>query len=194
MSDRFAKFYQPLEGFNFRAIVHDWCSEGATLENPATHRVTSISEEGDQIDTSLELLEAAVSDRLPVIFQLWLSDDTDIVCGIRFLDDHRVVEEYPLDGLRQSQIDGVLEVLVTKFKMKAVENANLFLVADREGYTIVLNWDQLSVTGRYDDTCPDVLGMQIERSVDFRHCIDSNSVSVRVGACLIITRKPPSRS
>jgi hypothetical protein len=186
MSDRFAKFYQPLDGFNFRAIVQDWCSEGATLENPTTYRVTSISEEGDQVDTSLELLDAAVSDRLPVTFQLWLSDDTDIVCGIRFLDDHRVVEEYPLDGLRQTQIDGVFEVLVTKFKMKAVENANLFLVADREGYTIDLNWDQLSVTGRYDDTCPDVLGIPLERLVDFEKCSDYRAV--RFGEYLILAR------
>lgn len=83
MSDRFAKLYQPLDGFNFCAIVQDWRAKGATLEDPATYRITSISEEGDQVETSLELLEAAVSDRLPVMFQLWLSDDIDIVCGIR---------------------------------------------------------------------------------------------------------------
>lgn len=190
MSDRFAKFYQPVDGFNFRALVNDWCSEGATLENPATYRVTSISEEGDQVETSLELLEAAVSARLPIIFQLWLSDDTDIVCGIRFPGDHRVVEDYELDGLHQSQIDGVLKVLVTKFKMKAVENANLFLVADREGYTIVLNWDQLSLTGRYDDRiCPDVLGMPIERLVDFEKCSDIYQSAVRVGGYLILEER-----
>jgi hypothetical protein len=77
MSDSVAKFYQSLDGFNFRALVDDWCSVGATLENPATYRVTSISEEGDQVETSLELLEAALSDRLPAIFQLWLNDSTD---------------------------------------------------------------------------------------------------------------------
>ena len=189
MSDRFAKFYQSLDGFNLRALVHDWCSEGATLENPATHRVTSISEEGDQVVTSLELLEAAVSDRLPAIFQLWLNDSTDIVSGIRFLSDQRVVEDYPLDGLRQNEIDRVLEVLVAKFKMKAVEDASLFLVADREGYTIVINWDQLSVTGRYEDRiCPDILGMPIDRLVDFEKCSDIYQFDVRVGEYLILGR------
>lgn len=186
MSDRFAKFYQPVDGFDFRAVVQDWCSQGATLENPATHRFTSISEEGDQVDTSLELLEAAVSDRLPVIFQLWLSDGIDIVCGIRFLGDNRLVEEYPLDGLSHSQIDGFFKVLVKKFRMKAVENPNLFLVADREGYTFELNWDQLSVTGRYDDACPDVLGIPLERLVDFQKCSDYRAV--RCGEYLILAR------
>lgn len=189
MSDRFAKFYQSEDGFKFRALVHDWCSEGATLENPATYRVTSISEEGDQVETSLELLEAAVSDRLPTIFQLWLNDSIDIVCDIRFLSDQRVVVHYPLDGLRQNEIDRVFEVLVAKFKMKAVEDASLFLVADREGYTIVMNWDQLSVTGRYQDRiCPDILGMPFERLVDFERCSDSYQSAVRVGEYVILGR------
>src|SRR6266498_5014392 len=105
MSDRFAKFYQPLDEFDFRALVNYWSSEGINLRNPLTHRVSSISVDGDQVETSSELLEATVSDRLPVTFQLWLSDDTDITCRIRFLDDHRVVEEYELDGLCQNEID-----------------------------------------------------------------------------------------
>ncbi len=195
MSDRFAKFYQPLDEFDFRALVNYWSSEGINLRNPLTHRVSSISVDGDQVETSSELLEATVSDRLPVTFQLWLSDDTDITCRIRFLDDHRVVEEYELDGLCQNEIDRVLLVIVAKFKVKAVDGGSLFLVGDCEGYTIVMNWDQLSVTGRYEERiCPDVLGMPIERSVDFRQCVDTNSVSMRVGACLIITTKPPSVS
>lgn len=141
------------------------------------------------METSLELLEAAVSDRLPAIFQLWLNDSTDIVSGIRFLSDQRVVEDYPLDGLRQNEIDRVLEVLVAKFKMKAVEDASLFLVADREGYTIVINWDQLSVTGRYEDRiCPDILGMPIDRLVDFEKCSDIYQFDVRVGEYLILGR------
>src|SRR5688572_9733083 len=111
MSDRFAKFYQPLVKLDLRALVNDWFSECITLQSPATNRITSISENGDQVETSPELLEVTVANRLPVIFQLWLSDDTDITCGIRFLDDHRVVEEYGLDGLCQNEMDRVLGVI-----------------------------------------------------------------------------------
>jgi hypothetical protein len=190
MSDRFAKVYQPLDKFDFRTLVHDWSSsECIRLRNSATHRVTSISEVGDQVDTSLELLEAAVLDRLPVTFQLWLKDDTDITCGIRFLSDYRLVEEYALDGLSQKEIDRVLQVIVARFKMKAVEDTSLFLVADREGYTLGLNWDQLSVTGRYEDTtCPDVLGIPLERSIDFKQCGDISNPSVRFCEYLILTK------
>lgn len=193
MSDRFAKFYQRLDSFDFRALVHDWSFEDITLVNPLTHRVTSLSEDGDQVETSPELLEVTLSDHLQVTFQLWLSEDTDITCRIRFLDDHRVVEEYGLNGLHRNEIDRVFQVIVTKFKMKAIEDASLFLVGDREGYTIVLNWDQLAVTGRYEErTCPEVLGIPIERSVDFSQCVDTNRATDRVGAYLIIMTKPPS--
>jgi hypothetical protein len=57
---RIRKVLSTVDGFDVRAIVQDWCSQGATLENPATQRFTSLSEEGDQVETSLELLEAAV--------------------------------------------------------------------------------------------------------------------------------------
>ena len=54
----------------------------------------------------------------------------------------------------QAESRGKISAFQNLLEMKAVDNANLFLVADREGFTIELNWDQLSVTGPYDDTCP----------------------------------------
>ena len=187
MSDRFAKFYQPEDKLDFRALMNDWSAECITLQNPATRRITTISGDGDQVETSPESLEVTVSSRLPVIVQLWLSDDTDITCGIRFIGDRRVVEEYGLDGLCQDEIDRVLRVIVARFKMKAVEVPSLFLVADREGYTIVMNWDRLSVTGRYEEqVCPDVLGIPLERLLDFEKCSDYRAV--RFGEYLILAR------
>ena len=193
MSYRFAKFYQRVDKFNFRALVQEWSPEGVTLANPITHRITSLSDEGDQVETSPELLETALANGLPVTFQLWLAGDTDISCHIRLLNDHRVVEEYALDGLYQNELDKFFQLIVRKFKMKAVEDANPFFVGDREGYTIVLNWDQLSVNGRYEDrTCPDVLGIPIARLGDFEQCVDTNSTTVHVGFYLVIMRKPLS--
>jgi hypothetical protein len=190
MSDRFANLYQPLDKFDFRALVDDWSSHGITLENPATRRVSSLSPDGDQVDTSLEMLEATVLQHFPVTFQLWLTDDTDLCCRIRLLGDGRLVEEYSLVGLSREEMDRALKTLVERFKAKskAAVHANLFLVADREGYTIDLNWDQLSVTGKYEARfCPDVLVIPIERSFDFRQCVDTNNLSVRFGEYLIVT-------
>ena len=193
MSDRFLKFYQRLDKFDFRALVHDWSSYGLKLANPANRRVTLLSHDGDQVETSLEFLEVTLADGYPVTFQLWLSEDTDITCLIQFLDDHRVVEEYWLDGLSQNEIGRFFGFIVTRFKVKAVEDAGLFVVGDREGYTIELNWDQLSLTGRYEDgNCPEVLGFPIERSADFRQCVYNNSATIQIGAYLIIMTKPSS--
>ena len=130
-----------------------------------------------------------MSNGIPVTFQLWLSDDSDMTCGIRCLGDDRVVEEYGLDGLCQNEIDKVLQVIVARFKLKAVEPASQFLVADRKGYTIGINWDQLSIPGRYEEPgCADILGFPLERLVDFEKCRDIYHAAVRCGAYLILAR------
>ncbi|HEU4769069.1 MAG TPA: hypothetical protein VFS77_16915 [Pyrinomonadaceae bacterium] len=193
MSDRFARFYQPMDRFDFLTLVDHWSTYGITLQNPHTHRVTAISVEGDQVETSPDLLKVTFSNSSPITFQLWLNEDTDVTSSIRFLSSHRVVEEYELDGLLESEMDRVLEIIVARFKLKAVETADLFLVIDREGYTIDLDWDQLSAIGRYDERiCPDVLAMPAVRSVDFRSCIKRNSVLVQVGSYLLM--RTPSRT
>jgi hypothetical protein len=66
----------------------------------------------------------------------------------------------------------------------------LFLVADREGYTSELNWDQLSISGMYEASlCPDILGIPLERSIDFKRCGEADNPSVRFGDYLILTRR-----
>ena len=110
MSDRFARFYQPMDRFDFLTLVDHWSTYGITLQNPHTHRVTAISVGGDQVETSPDLLKVTFSNSSPIIFQLWLNEDTDVTSSIRFLSSHRVVEEYELDGLLESEMDRVLEI------------------------------------------------------------------------------------
>jgi hypothetical protein len=53
-----------------------------------------------------------------------------------------------------------------------------------------MNWDQLSVTGRYDDWIhPDILGIPLERWVDFEKCSDIYQPAVRFGEFLILGKK-----
>jgi hypothetical protein len=135
------------------------------------------------------MLETAVTDRTPITFQLWLTADTDMCCRIRYLNYSNVVEEDDLAGLSREEIDLVFKVLTERFKAKATNARNLFLIADREGYTKELNWDHLSVSGKYEETlCPDILGVSIERSVDFEKCRDMYQSAVQVGDYLILRR------
>jgi hypothetical protein len=160
MSDRFAYFYQPFKGFDLRLFVSEWSVVGVTLFNPSNHLVTSFSEEGLQVQTSLKELEDLFYSSKSVALQLWLSDDTDLSCWIRVIDERILVEQYGLDGLYPTELKRVIGALVAKFKREATSQVHdLFLVIDVEGYTIDLNWDLLAKAGKYESHfCPDVLG------------------------------------
>ena len=74
MSDRFAYLYGPADKFILRALVDEFSCRGITLANPANGRVTALSEDGDQIDISLDMLEAAVTKQDPLTFQFWMPE------------------------------------------------------------------------------------------------------------------------
>jgi hypothetical protein len=189
MSDRFAYFYGAAEKFNLRALVDDFSSKGITLANPANARITALSEDGDQIDITLDDLEIAVAKHDPLTFQFWMSGHADVCCRIRHLGDNRVVEEYSLVGLNAEERDRVLSALMERFKSKAAEGDNLFFVADLEGYTIEVNWDGLSVAGKYEFAlCPDVLSIPVDRLVDFKRCSADNYKPDRIGRYVILRK------
>ena len=103
--------------------------------------MTSLSEDGSQDRTSLEELEDLFYSSRPLVFQLWLSDDTDLSCRIRITDEDILVEQYGLDGLYPTELKRVSSALVSRFKRKATSQVHdLFLIIDCEGYTIDLNW------------------------------------------------------
>jgi len=97
-----------------------------------------------------------------------------------------VVEEYSLVGLNPEERDRVLSALIERFKSKAAQEDYLFFVADREGYTFELDWDELSIEGKYEFVlCPDVIGMPLVRLPDFEKCAKSNT-TIRTGKYIII--------
>ncbi len=186
MSDRFSYLYGPAIKFNLRALVDYFSSRGITLENPSDGRVTSLSEYGDQLETSLEILETAVANHNPVTFQFWLAGDADVCCRIRHLSSNRLVEEYSLVGLFPEEIDRILSTLIERFKSKAADEGNLFFVADRNGYTMEVDWDELSLGGKYEFAlCPDVLGIPYSRLNDFEKCL-AESRTMQIGKYLIL--------
>ena len=125
MSDRLAYLYQPADKFDPLALLDGWASSGVLLKNPASGRSTLLSQDGEQVDMSVQELVAAVSSHVDLTFQLWVSSDTDLCCRIRFLNDSRLVEEYSLVGLGE-RMNEIVGTLLERFKAKAAECNNLF--------------------------------------------------------------------
>ena len=189
MSDRFAYLYQPLERFDFARVIEHWSVHGVTVQNPATQQITYLSEEGDQIITSLSGLQAAVVGDNPHTFQLWFMVDGDISCRFRRTAGRRLVEEYSLVGLTKAERSRISNILVDRFEAYAMNTANLFLVIDFEGYTIELPWERLSVAGEYTDViCPDILGFRHNRFVDFKKCGYLRDRAAECGDYLIVRK------
>lgn len=187
MSDRFAYLYQPADNFDPLALLDGWESSGVVLKNPATGRRTSLSQDGEQVDMSVQEFVAAVSSHVDFMFQLWVTADIDLCCRIRFLNDSRLVEEYSLVGLGE-RMGGIVATLLQRFRAKAAESDNLFLVVDGEGYTIDLDWERLSVIGKYEDRiCPDILGFPENRAADFKSCVGGDTLSDRFGKYVVQT-------
>lgn len=186
MSDRFAYLYEAAGKFSLGRLIEDFASRGITLKNPANGRVTALSEDGDQVDITLEILETAVAKHEPLTFQFWMPGHADVCCRFRYLGESRLVEEYWLDGLSSEEMDRVLSTLSERFNSKATEEDNLFFVVDREGYTFELDWDKLSSEGQYEFAlCPDILGIPVDRLTDFSKCTATGHTN-RVGKYIIL--------
>jgi len=169
--------------------VDEFSSKGITLANPANGRITALSGDGDQIDITVDTLETAVANHDPLTFQFWMPGHADVCCRIRHLGENRIVEEYSLVGLNPEERDRVLSALFERFKSKTAEGDNLFFVADLEGYTVEVNWDGLSVAGKYElAICPDVLGIPVDRLVDFERCTAHNYKPYRIGRYVILSK------
>jgi hypothetical protein len=189
MSDKFAYFYQPLKEFDLRRLLSEWSAAGISPLNPSNHLLTSLSEDGSQVPTSLNGLEKLFSSPRPLGFQLWLSDDTDLSGHIWKIDAISLVEQYGLDGLYPLELKRVVDSLVARFEKKAaLQLTGLFLIVDCEGYTIDVNWDSLAKVGKYEcQSCPDVLGIARSRTLDFSECLERNVVT-KVGEYLIASK------
>lgn len=191
MMHRFAYLYALVDRFDLRALLNDLSLNGITLSNPANGRITVLTTNGDQVDFTLEMLIAAVSSRDPITFQLWMPDHADICCRIRYLGDNRLVEEYDFVGLQQHERGHVIKVLGERFSLKAQQEDHLFFVGDSEGYSIDVNWDELALVGRYEPKlCPNILGVPLQRLIDFDRCRANSYECTQIGKYLIIRNKP----
>jgi hypothetical protein len=152
--------------------------------------VTVITPDGDQADVTLDMIAAAVSSHDPITFQLWMPDHADVCCRIRHLTENKLVEEYSLVGLHPHERSHVLNVLVDRFRSKAQHEDNLFFIGDPEGYSIDVHWDILAQTGKFETkVCPDLLGIPLERLIDFECCRKTAYESTPIGKYLILRNR-----
>ena len=185
MSDRFAYLYEHAKKFDLRTLVDEFSSQGISLANPANGQITALSEDGDQIAVTLDVLEAAINAHDPLTFQFWLPGHADVCSRFRYLSDDRLVEQYWLDGLSGEERKQILTALTKRFESKAAQEDYLFLVADSEGYTFELDWDSLALAGKYEfSLCPDILGIPLVRLTDFEKCARSNT-QIEIGRYIL---------
>jgi len=160
---------------SFDELVKDFESCGLTLVNPASGRITAISETGDQVEVSRNWLASKIGSAETVGFQWWFDQSTDLYCRFRFTPDV-LVEEYALDGLGE-KLTSVKEVLIGRFRKLVRNNSARGLVLDTSGVTEGYDWDDFFL-GRSNLAIelPDVLG--IERSDADRIEIETNQLAV----------------
>lgn len=189
MSDRYAYLYGSANKFDLHVLIDEFAARGITLRNPANGRMTALTEEGDQIDSTLGVLERAVANHDPLNFQFWMPNHTDVFSSFRYLNDGRILEDYCLVGLNPSERNVVLDALVERFKSKAANDNNLFFVGDHEGYTIEHDWNELSRGGKYiDRICPDILCVLTKRVADFEICA-SKATTNTINKYILIDRR-----
>ena len=189
MSDAFAFLYGLSANFKLGELVADFASKGIVLKNPSSDIVTAISEYGDQLQKSLDNLEAELTASKIVSFQFWLDGGTDLYCRLRHLHETRIVEEYALDGLLPQEKERVINVLVERFKAKAKLYDAIFFILDRAGGTVEVAWDDVSISGGYEFIpCPDILGIPQVRLINFKKCAAESEV-IPIGKYVLIQLK-----
>jgi hypothetical protein len=133
---------------------------GLMLENPSSHRVTSLDEIGDQVLTDAELLTMELTRGQDVSFQLWLDGSTDVYSRFRRLSQDTTVQSYGLDGLTHAERRRVQSILWTAFGGDlAYSDA---LVVDLYDRTESVDWDA-AVASRTvpPGTLPDLLAIKL---------------------------------
>jgi hypothetical protein len=121
-------------------IIASFSRIGVVLTNPATGRITELTGEGEQRDTTEAGLIEAVAVR-SVMFQLWFSSNVDISCGFRQVDHGRVSHAYSVDGLDAEERERLMQWTLDYCREAAAEGTAVLAVVDPPGVTADVDWD-----------------------------------------------------
>ncbi len=190
MSNGFCYFAERSPGFSLSELAASLRTIGVQLRNSNTGLLTALNDEGDQVAVTETELDQSLHGSNPVTFQLWFSDDTDIICSFRRISDDIVVHAYGLDGLDMSERERTVEWSINRFKQKANESNAVLLVVDRYGISWDYDWDAV-VRGEVEapERLPEVVGANIravrlsgDRFVGYeRQSFESAALFVRSG-------------
>ncbi|MER5444870.1 hypothetical protein ABT052_00050 [Streptomyces sp. NPDC002766] len=167
MTDGFFFWYRQAWGQGAPAsLFHSLERSGIRLANPATGRVTAITNGpdswGDQVPVSpQQLAQAAELATDPEVnFQMWLDAQTDVFVRVRRLDGSAAAIEFGLDGLGAAQ-ESVIRAIAQAIRQ--TWNDCLGLVVDRSGDTEETDWDAVVLQGEPDIVrMPDTLAVRPE--------------------------------
>lgn len=144
----------------FSRVIETLHRIGITLANPWNRKVSMLTDDGDQNETSQAQIADIVQSSLAVTLQLWFSDDTDLVCSLYPLANGAFIQRYNLDGITPKERCIVERWAVDYFKERSTVGTALLLVVDDEGSTAEFDWDGF-VEGRCraPNNPPEVIGV-----------------------------------
>lgn len=144
----------------FSRVVETLKRVGITLANPLHGAISQLTDEGDQVESSQTQLANSVEASSPITFQVWFSEDTDLVCSLYPLSDGVFVHKYNIDGLAPEERTVVENWAINYFTERSAVDAALLLVVDSEAATAEFDWDGF-VEGRCGAPSlpPEILGL-----------------------------------
>jgi hypothetical protein len=127
-------------------------SGGLMLTNPATRRVSWITNGPDTWGEQVFVTEPVLVERLTlpagtdeVNFQLWLDGDNDVFTRVRRVDSDLVALEFSLDGLTSDEQDRVVAGL--QQTLESHRAGTVGFVVDRSGASEDVDWDDVMAGG-----------------------------------------------
>lgn len=144
----------------FSRVIETLNGVGITLANPWNGTISRLTDEGDQVETSQGQIRNAIEASLAVTFQVWFSEDTDLVCSLYQLANGAFAQRYNLDGLAPKERNVVEKWAISYFTERSAVAAALLLVVDNEASTAGYDWDGF-VEGRCEapNRPPEVIGV-----------------------------------
>lgn len=185
MKGRFCYFAERHFGpREFSRVVETLQGAGITLANPGSGGISCLTEDGDQVQGSQSEIAAAIEASSPITFQVWFSEDTDVLCSIYKLDGGALVHRYNLDGLAASERGAMAKWAIDYFKERSGQHGMLLLVCDDEGSTAEFDWDGF-VEGRCapPPLPPEIIG--VCSPLD----IAGGDAVIQLGACRLFTNR-----
>ena len=134
---------------------------GASLVNPASGKISTLTEDGDDQTTSEQDLRARLAANQAVTFKVWLAGGAnDAMCSVEVLQGVRSFY-CSLRGLRAPQIEVVSAALFERFLTEVREGSALLFIKDVCGHTGDVPWHEFPEGSIwFQGVMPEVLGVR----------------------------------